>query len=182
MTLANLITLLRLASTPVLLVLAWYDQSPAFLALLAAGFASDVVDGYIARKLGQTSDFGALLDTLSDGATYSTVLLGGWWLRPDLVRAEAAYFAGLIGSLVLPVFWALARFHRMPSYHTWLAKVAALLTGLSIIVLFAGGPAWPFRVAVPVAGLAALESIVISSMLRAPRANVRSLWHLLRLR
>jgi hypothetical protein len=45
------------------------------------------------------------------------------------------------------------------------------------MVLFAGGPAWLFHLAVPVSVLAALEEIAITLVLREPQANVRSLWH-----
>ena len=51
-----------MACTPVLLVLAWNGAAGAFLALCALGLVSDVLDGVLARRLGQESDFGARLD------------------------------------------------------------------------------------------------------------------------
>lgn len=182
MTLPNLITLLRLASTPLLLALAWHGQGTAFLVLLAAGFGSDVLDGWLARRLGQSSELGARLDSLCDLAVYVTVALGGWWLWPELLRAEAPFFAALLASLVLPGVLALVRFRRLTSYHTWLAKIAVAAAGLSVLLLFAGGPAWPLRLAVPLGVAAALEAIAITLLLREPASNVRSLWHLLRAR
>jgi hypothetical protein len=65
----------------------------------------------------------------------------------------------------------------LTSYHTWGVKLAALVVGSSAMVLFAGGPAWLFHLAVPVSVLAAVEEIVITLVLREPQANVRSLWH-----
>jgi hypothetical protein len=49
-------------------------------------------------------------------------------------------------------------------------------------VLFAGGPALPFRIAACVLVLAELEEIAITATLREWRANVPTLWHARRLR
>jgi CDP-diacylglycerol--glycerol-3-phosphate 3-phosphatidyltransferase len=46
--------------------------------------------------------------------------------------------------------------------------------------MFAGGPAWPFRLATLICILAALENIAITVVLPDLRSNIRSLWHVLR--
>lgn len=81
--LANWITLLRL---PLLLVnvLILYYGSPALqlfgVGLLFVGIMLDTVDGLIARKLGQTSLFGSVLDIAAD-RTFELVL---WVCFADL--------------------------------------------------------------------------------------------------
>jgi phosphatidylglycerophosphate synthase len=175
----TLITLLRLASVPALVVFAWYGQGAAFLLLLAADFASDAVDGYLARRLGVSSDRGANLDTLSDLAIYAAIPVCGWWLWPDLMRREALYFLIILASLLAPGTLALLKFHRLTSYHTWLVKLAVFTSGMGVLVLFAGGTEWPFRLAAPVCALAALEQMAITLVLSEPRADVRSVWDVL---
>ena len=88
----NLISGCRLATAPVLLLLAWYGYSQAFLAITTASFASDVLDGYLARRLGQTSELGAKLDSVGDFVIYITLPLGAWWLWPDMARREIPVF------------------------------------------------------------------------------------------
>ncbi len=178
--LPNVISLFRLTAVPVLLALAWFGYPRAFLALLVVSFASDVLDGLGARRVGLTAARGAGLDTGGDFAIYCTIPLAGWWLWPEILRREAIYFAMAIGSFLLPTAVALVKFRRPSSYHTWAVKIAALLVGGSVIVLFAGGPAWPFRVACPISVLAGLEEIAITLVLTKRRSNVRSLWHVLR--
>lgn len=65
----NLLTLLRLVLIP-LLVLAYYWDIPmrptvVFGIFALAGF-TDWLDGFLARKLGQTSPFGAFMDPVAD--------------------------------------------------------------------------------------------------------------------
>jgi phosphatidylglycerophosphate synthase len=75
--LPNLMSAGRLALAPVLLVLAWYGYPHTFLVLTAAAFASDVLDGLLARRLGSTSTLGATLDSVSDFVLYIYPASGG---------------------------------------------------------------------------------------------------------
>ena len=178
--LPNVISGCRLATAPVLLLLAWYGHPHVFLVMTTASFASDVLDGYLARRLGQTSALGAQLDSVGDFIIYITLPLGAWWLWPDMVRREAPYCLIVLASCVAPPLVALGKFAALTSYHTWGAKLAALSVGGSAILLFAGGPAWLFHLAIPLSVLAALEEIAITLVLPERRMNVRSFWHVRR--
>ncbi len=62
----NLITILRVGAVPVLIVLLKNEYyQPALLLFLAAG-VSDALDGYIAKRYGVQSKFGAILDPVAD--------------------------------------------------------------------------------------------------------------------
>ncbi len=66
MSLANLITLARLLSAPLLVWLILGSNFVAtFWVFLAAGL-SDAVDGFVAKRFDQRSKFGALLDPIAD--------------------------------------------------------------------------------------------------------------------
>lgn len=178
MQLPNLISALRLSTAPVLLWLAWYGYSRTVLVVLVVSFASDVLDGYLARRLGQTSTLGARLDSVGDFAIYVTIPVVGWWLWPDIVRREAPYFIAVIASTILPPAFGYGKFRTSTSYHTWAAKFAALLVGGSVILLFAGWSSWLFRLATPVSVYAALEEMAITFVLPKSQSNVRSFWHI----
>ncbi|MGC4892770.1 CDP-alcohol phosphatidyltransferase family protein [Micromonospora sp. DT31] len=67
LTLPNLISLVRLLGVPVFLYLFLVARADvAAVAVLAVGGTSDWVDGWIARRLGQVSRLGELLDPLAD--------------------------------------------------------------------------------------------------------------------
>ncbi|MGH8671127.1 MAG: CDP-alcohol phosphatidyltransferase family protein [Burkholderiales bacterium] len=177
LTIPNLLSLLRMTSTPVLLGLAWHGYPRTFLTLLALAFFSDLIDGMIARWLNQISNLGAVLDSCSDVAIYTVIAVGGWWLWPELMRQEVAYVWAVIMSFALPSLAGYAKFHTATSYHTWAVKIAVAAVGASCLWMFATGNTWPFRLAGPFAVLAACEELVITAMLPEPRSDVRTLWH-----
>jgi CDP-diacylglycerol--glycerol-3-phosphate 3-phosphatidyltransferase len=178
--LPNLLSGFRLAMVPVLGALAWAGTSPLFLAALVLSLASDAVDGFVARRTGCVSVRGAKLDSWADLATWSTLPIFAWWLWPDLMRDESRYLALAVAAFAAPTLVGLLRFGRLTSYHTWLAKLSAVLVGAAALALFGGGPAWPFHVATIVLIVEAVEEIAITATLREWRADVPTLWHAVR--
>ena len=78
MTLPTILTLLRIALVPVLVIVfylpyAWSNVACMVIFVLAA--VTDIADGAIARKTGQISRFGAFLDPVADKIMVSTALV-----------------------------------------------------------------------------------------------------------
>ncbi|HEX6870353.1 MAG TPA: CDP-alcohol phosphatidyltransferase family protein [Micromonosporaceae bacterium] len=99
----NLISLVRLAGVPLFL---WLFLGPPAdgwaVAVLAIGGTSDWVDGYLARRLGQVSRLGELLDPLADRLYILATLLAltvrdvvPWWFTIALLAREALLAASL---------------------------------------------------------------------------------------
>ena len=76
--LPNILTWLRIAAIP-LVVLAFYLpypwSSPAAGLIFAAAGVTDTLDGYLARRLGQTSRLGAFLDPVADKLIVAVALV-----------------------------------------------------------------------------------------------------------
>jgi CDP-diacylglycerol---glycerol-3-phosphate 3-phosphatidyltransferase len=170
-----------LALAPVLLLFAWQGRPHAFLACLCVSLASDLVDGYLARRLHQKSELGAKLDSWGDLATYTAFGVGAWWLWPDVIRSEGPFVAVVVASYALPTLLALAKFRRVTSYHTWGAKLSSVLMGAGLLLLFGFQTPWVFRVAAVVLLIAEVEEIAITMVLREWRADVPSVVHAVRL-
>lgn len=76
LTLPNLVTVVRLGCVPVFLWLLFgRDDRTAAAWLLAALGATDWVDGYLARRLGQVSEIGKVLDPTADRILLGTVVI-----------------------------------------------------------------------------------------------------------
>ena len=65
-TVPNVLTMLRLVLVPVFVVLFLKGYKMASLAVFAVASLTDMLDGYLARKLNQITDFGKLFDPLAD--------------------------------------------------------------------------------------------------------------------
>lgn len=180
LTLPNLLTGFRFVAAPGLLVLAWNGQGVFFMVLLAVAFVTDLLDGLVARMTDQVTEFGATLDSWADVVNYLTVAVACWWLWPAVVERESLYVSLIVASCLLPAIAGFCKFGRFTSYHTWAVKLAAASMGLTLYVLFLGGPAWPFRVAAIVCTLAAFEEIAITLLISEPKSNLRSILDVLK--
>lgn len=180
--LPNILSVIRLLSVPGLLFFAFSGAGNAFLLLLAFSFVTDGLDGYLARRFNWQTRLGARLDSVADFAVYMAIPLCAWLLWPAVIQREGVYVIAIIASIVVPVSLGLIKFHQITSYHTWLTKLAAACMALSSILLFLGGPVWLFRGAAMLCVLAALEECLITAVLKSPRVNVKTLWHVLKQR
>lgn len=93
---ANLVTLSRIALIPVVVVL-YYSGLPLSQLLATLVFiiasVSDWLDGYLARKLNQTSEFGAFLDPVADKLLVTVVLILLVTTHASLLGATAVIIA-----------------------------------------------------------------------------------------
>lgn len=179
-TLPNLLTSFRIVCLPVLLFCAWQGYETAFMSVLAAAFLSDAFDGLAARLTGQVSQFGARLDSYADVTLFLTITLSAWWLWPETVRQEAVYIGIVMASYLLPAIAGYVKFRAFTSYHTWLVKCAVGSIGVSLYIIFLGGPVWPFQWAAGLCVLAALEELAITWVSKDLHSDVRSLWDVMR--
>jgi len=178
----NSLSCVRLLFVPVLLCLAWFGYSKPFFVCLILSVLTDAADGFIARRFNQATRLGAKLDSWADLSTQLSLPFCGWWLRPEVVRAEAPFLASGIFFYFAAIIIGFMKFRRLTSYHTCGGRLSAIAVAAAVIVFFANGPGWPLRIAMPIVILASLEEIAITTVLREWRANVPSLWHALKVR
>ncbi len=95
--LANILTLLRIAAIP-LVVVCFYSSIPYARPIAAVVFGlaaiTDLIDGWVARKFGQTSRFGEFLDPVADKLMVSIVLV-------MLVQADSGWFEDIIAMIII---------------------------------------------------------------------------------
>ncbi len=101
--LPNALTLLRLLCVPVMVVLLFSGGGGAGLARDSAALVfviasiTDFIDGAVARRLGQVTNFGKLADPLADKALIGAALIGlsilgdlPWWVTVVILVREFA--------------------------------------------------------------------------------------------
>lgn len=174
----NILSLLRLALVPVLVALAAVQRGDIFLLVLVVSLISDVLDGYLARKLDLASELGAKLDSWGDILTYAAMILGLHLIWPDIFDQQAEFLFAAMMSFVLPTLLAFRKFGSYPSYHTWGAKLAAVLIAPAYYVLILTDVDSFFRVVILFHVLVAVEEMAITYILNQPRSNVSSVFYL----
>ena len=100
----NLLSIGRLLLVPVFAVLILVDHVGWAIVVLVVSGLSDYLDGTLARRWGQTTRLGQMLDPIADRLYILTTLLGlayrdviPWWLVLLLIARDAV----LVGSLLL---------------------------------------------------------------------------------
>lgn len=95
LTIPNVLSVVRLALIPVFLVLLLEGQDALALATLVLSSVTDYLDGILARKLGQVSRLGQLLDPAADRIFIFATLIGlalrgiiPWWLLAVVVGRD----------------------------------------------------------------------------------------------
>jgi CDP-diacylglycerol--glycerol-3-phosphate 3-phosphatidyltransferase len=173
--LPNALSAGRLAMVPVLIACVYLQSRTAFIVALTVALLSDAVDGAVARALNVSSELGAKLDSWGDAALYLTVPIGAALLWPEVVENEWPWLLALIAAFILPIALGFLKYRKLTSYHTIAAKVVAFAVPLGAAPLLLGGTPWPFRLAVVLLVISALEEVLLTLTLREWRSNVGSI-------
>lgn len=156
--LPNAITGLRLAMAPLLLWLLWSRHFQLALGVALVAGASDLVDGFLAKRFGWQSRLGSLLDPIADKLMLGLAMVGLW-----LVAMLPAWLVGLVlvRDLVIVAgalaWWRLGGpFDGKPTLLGKLSTLAQLILVLLCLLELAG---WelPLRVR--------LEAIIATALL-----------------
>jgi phosphatidylglycerophosphate synthase len=132
----NLITFYRLASAPVLLLLLLEGQFSLFKWLLALSFLTDAIDGWLARRFQVISLLGARVDSVADDLTVLVAILGIVYYRPGFLHSEWLLVGIMVLLYLIQNALALIRYRKLTSFHTYIAKVAAVLQGVFLVLFF----------------------------------------------
>jgi phosphatidylglycerophosphate synthase len=178
----NGITLYRVLAVPLLLFLIFTNRPDLFKWLLAISFFTDAIDGFLARKYKVVSVMGAKLDSLGDDLTVVAGVIGLFVFKRDFISQEYIWLLLLLILFVIQVISALSRYGAFTSFHTYLAKLAAVFQGVFLILsFFTPEPILLlFYMAVVVTALDLLEEIVLTFMLRQWKANVKGIYWVLK--
>ncbi|MAO39033.1 CDP-diacylglycerol--glycerol-3-phosphate 3-phosphatidyltransferase [Pseudohongiella sp. SYSU M77423] len=145
---ANLVTMSRVLLVPVI-VMVYYSGQPwsqlAAAVLFTVASLSDWLDGYLARRLNQTSAFGAFLDPVADKllVVMALVLLTAnfpspWFVLPTAVIIGREVFISALRE------WMASRNQRDAVAVAYVGKLKTTVQMIAIIVLLAYSPEYPY--------------------------------------
>jgi len=177
LTIPNVICFVRLLGALSLIYFAIANQTLIFTVIFVCLSLSDWIDGRLARWLNQRSEFGARLDSFADSVLYGSLLFGLIWLRWDVLQYEAFWWIMGLCSYALTTGAGLWKYGRIPSYHTYGAKITQWLILFGTVSLLLDFSTWPFRIAMLAGTITNLEATLITWILTEWRADVLSAVH-----
>jgi cardiolipin synthase (CMP-forming) len=134
-TIPNLLSMLRLALVPPFLVFIVIGDYVAALIVLVVASFTDLLDGYLARRLHQVTRLGQLLDPAADRLYIFAALVGlaandlvPWWIVVVIVARD-------VFLLVLGVVLANHGFGPLPVHQLGKVATFALFFGVPVIML-----------------------------------------------
>jgi len=170
------LSLYRILSAPLLLVLIFLDLKLPFAIFLLTSFLSDALDGFLARRMNIVTQRGAQLDSIGDAVTFTVGLVGMVKFEPDFVFEQLVLLVFAFGFYILQLGLAYWRYGMPSSFHTYLAKLSAVFQGVFMLWLFfIGVEYWLFYAAVAFSILETVEEIWLIILFPKWRANVKGL-------
>lgn len=173
----NILTIYRIAITPVLLILVW-DHSPAFKWILLSAFVTDILDGFLARYWKVTSKLGAKLDSLADDFLFVVSLIAVIYLHTDIIVDNILIISAIIFIFLIKMILLWFRHDKIISgMHTYLTKTAAFLQAIFFIhSIFFQPSNTLFYITVITTIIAIVEEIIIIYSFKVLKENCKGLF------
>jgi CDP-alcohol phosphatidyltransferase. len=152
-------------------------RSDNFVVLFVLSGLSDMLDGFLARRFGWCTEFGATLDSLSDLALYiSTMIFLCRFAGTDVAKCAVFVALGLLVQLI-HIAISVKRHGQFPAYHTLFSKIAGYICFAGILAF------WAIRVHEILIGLVfvwltcSFEGLIITYILKKPMRDLMGIRH-----
>ncbi|MEL7499990.1 MAG: CDP-alcohol phosphatidyltransferase family protein [Planctomycetota bacterium] len=170
--LPNSICLFRILGAPVLIGLAIFGLPEWLVVIYIVLAVTDLIDGPIARAWNQQSTLGASLDSIADVVLSLSLVIGIAILEWDILRNERWLIGLAIVSYLTACGLCWFKFRRLPSFHTFAAKLTHFVVAIAGILLILTGAIGPLRVAAILVIATNLEVAIIVVQLKKWQSDV----------
>ncbi len=171
----------RVVAAPFLLLLLFLHYREFFTWMLLISYATDMIDGFLARRLNITSSRGSQLDSMGDQITFIVALLGLVVFEFDFMKAHYQLLLVVFIPYLIQMFLAFKKYGKATAFHTYLAKLSALTQGVFILwFLFFGPLYWLFYVLIILGVLETIEEIALIFMYDEWVSGVKGIYWALR--
>ncbi len=171
----------RIMAVPILLFFIWIGDQQVFAWLLGLSYATDAIDGFIARKLKITSARGSQLDSYGDQMTLVVALIGLVVFETTFMRENFLLLIIAFIPYLLQMIIAFRKYGKATAFHTYLAKLSAIVQAVFILwILFFGPVYWLFYAMIAIGILETAEEIALIFMYDKWVAGVKGIYWALR--
>ncbi|QFZ53557.1 CDP-alcohol phosphatidyltransferase family protein [Oceanihabitans sp. IOP_32] len=167
----------RIVAAPFLLLLVWLDYRLVFSWVLSISYATDAIDGFIARKLNITSPRGSQLDSFGDQITLVVGLIGLYFFENEFIIKNLLLICIAFAPYIMQMVLAYYKYGKATAFHTYLAKLSAIVQSIFILWSLFFSPEYSlFYIMIVVGILETLEEIILIFMYRNWTADVKGIY------
>ena len=167
----------RVLAAPILLVLLWLDYRQLFAWFLLISYATDAIDGFLARKLDITSPRGSQLDSFGDQITLILGLIGLFYFETAFIKENLAIILIAFLPYFIQMILAYVKYGKATAFHTYLAKLSAVVQSAFILWSLFFSPIYPlFYIMIVIGILETIEEISLIFIYKNWVSDVKSIF------
>ncbi len=167
----------RVAASPFLLLLIVLGEREAFSWLLLISYSTDMIDGFLARRLKISSSRGSQLDSLGDQITLGVAFIGLFVFENEFILENYQIILIPFVLYFFQMFLAFRKYGKATAFHTYLAKLSAIVQGVFILwFLFFSPVLWLFYLMIVLGIVETIEEIILILMYPNWVAGVKGLY------
>ena len=152
----------RIFAAPFLLLIIWSGNRELFSWLLLLSYSTDMIDGFLARKLEITSPRGSQLDSFGDQLTLFVGFIGLLFFEYEFISANYQWILIPFVLYFFQMLIAFRKYGKATAFHTYLAKLSAVVQALFILWLLFFGPVyWLFYSMIIIGIIETIEEILL---------------------
>lgn len=126
-TLPNYITMSRLILIPFMYIFILNHQIIFFMILFYLAGLSDVLDGFLARKLHLVSSIGKKLDSIVDFIFFIFATYFFYLIYPDILKDSFYLILSAVLLLMILIISGLIKYKKTILFHTYILKIVGLM-------------------------------------------------------
>ena len=155
----------RILIVPVLLLFIALGFREVFAWLLLISYSTDAIDGFLARKLNISSSRGSQLDSLGDQITLFTAFIGIVVFETEFMKANYLLILVAFVPYIIQMIIAYKKYGKATAFHTYLAKLSAIVQAVFILVLLFFEPVYSlFYLMIAIGIIETIEEITLIYM------------------
>lgn len=178
---ADWFSFFRIFAAPFLLILAILQYREAFSILLLVSYSTDMIDGFLARKLKITSPRGSQLDSIGDQLTFTMGLIGLVVFEYEFILANLGWIIVAFIPYLIQMLLAWRKYGKATAFHTYLAKISALMQGAFILWALFFEPVYALFYLMLILGvIETVEEIILIFMIDNWRSDIKGVYWVVR--
>lgn len=152
----------RIFAAPFLVLIVWYGERELFSWLLLLSYSTDMIDGFLARKLKITSPRGSQLDSMGDQITLIVAFIGLLRFEFEFISEQYHWILIPFSLYCIQMLIAFKKYSKATAFHTYLAKLSAVIQAVFILWLLFFEPVyWLFFTMIIIGIVETIEEILL---------------------